>query len=72
MTLPEWTLALMTELKAAGFEVGEFHGFPLVTKPREFSETCRLLEFMTSLPADREIWDKGMLFLPRGSRAASF
>jgi hypothetical protein len=64
MTLPEWTQQLKDELTREGFEVSDYQGFPLVKKPKSFSETVRLLDFQTSLDADRRIYGEGMLFLP--------
>ena len=67
MTLPEWTKSVMDELRAAGFEVSEYQGFPLVQTPADFQEGVRLLKFHTSLAADRTIYSEGMLYAPAGA-----
>lgn len=69
MRLDEWKTILISELKAAGFEVGEYQGLPLVQMPTTFEETCRLLELRTSVACDRSIYEEGMIFLPVGSHA---
>ncbi len=71
MTLGEWTAAVIEELKAAGFDAREHQGFPLVQRPEDFQEGVRLLKFHTTLPADREIYAEGMIFVPAGSRRAA-
>jgi hypothetical protein len=72
VTLPEWTASVIAELKAAGFEVSEYQGFPLVQRPESLEETVRLLKFETKhFPADRTIYAEGMLFVPAGSRRAA-
>lgn len=71
MTLQEWTMIISAELKAEGFEVSEYQGFPLVKRPESIEEGVRLLKFHTKqFPADREIFAEGMLFVPAGSRRA--
>jgi hypothetical protein len=72
MTLAEWTKTVTDELKAAGFEVAEYQGFPLV-KPSMSGgidghlERVRLLKFTTTVACDRSIYAEGMIFLPAGS-----
>jgi hypothetical protein len=67
MTLQEWTAEVTSELRAAGFEVSEYQGFPLVKTPTSMSEGARFLKFHTSLAADRRIYSEGCLFVPAGS-----
>jgi hypothetical protein len=72
VTLPEWTASVIAELKGEGFEVSEYQGFPLVKCPETHAEGVRLLKFKTKeFPADRTIYEEGMLFVPAGSRAAA-
>jgi hypothetical protein len=69
MTLEEWTTAILTELRAAGFQPTTYQGFPLLKRPEGYWETIRLLKFHTSLPCDRRIYAEGMLFVPAGAWA---
>lgn len=76
MNLAEWTAAIVSELKAANFEVTEHQGFPLVPMPKGddwdgHRERVRLLEFRTTLPTDRKIYREGMLFIPVGAGRAA-
>jgi len=64
MTFEEWSAAISAELKAAGFPVDNFHGFPLVPMPATQPEIVRLLKFRTKQPVNREIYAEGMIFLP--------
>ena len=63
----EWTSTVTGELKAAGFEVSEYAGFPLVKEPEQIEQSVRLLKFQTSLATERQIYAEGMLFLPAGA-----
>jgi hypothetical protein len=72
VTCQEWTAKVTAELQAAGFDVIECCGFPLVKPNFDGSraghdERVRLLKFHTTLPTDRRIYAEGMLFLPAGS-----
>jgi hypothetical protein len=72
MKLTQWTATVIANLKAAGFEVSEYQGFPLVNRPESLEETERLLNFsVIGFPADRTIYAEGMLFVPAGSAAAA-
>jgi hypothetical protein len=71
MTLDEWSTTITAELRAAGFNVELYQRFPLVEIPILQSQFVKLLKFKTSMPADREIYGEGMLFMPAGSRRAA-
>jgi hypothetical protein len=58
----------MADLKAAGFEVSEHQGFPLVKCPASMEEGVRFLKFHATLAADRTFYSEGVLFTPPGSR----
>jgi len=67
MNIEEWSNDVMTELRAAGFEVTLHHGFPLVTPPPFLDGKVKLLKFKASRPADRSIYAEGVLFYPAGT-----
>ena len=67
MTLQEWTTTMCDELKAGGFDVSEYQGFPLVKRPASIEDGVRLLEFHTTYAATRKIYSEGMLFIPVGT-----
>lgn len=67
MTLQEWSAAVRAEFTAAGFEVSEYHGFPLVTCPADVESGVRLLKFRSQFPLDKRIYAEGMLLVPAGS-----
>lgn len=67
MTLQEWTAAVTAELVAAGFEVSDYQGFPLVKTPESHTEKYRFLNFSTTMGASRRIYAEGVLFVPAGS-----
>ncbi len=69
MKLPEWTAALITECRAAGFEVSEYRGFPLVQRPPDIINGVRFLKRQFSLRVERCIYAEGCLLLPPGSHA---
>lgn len=67
MTLLEWTKAISDELTAAGFNVSQHEGFPLVNTPEGLEEKVRILKLKLSLPTSRRIYSEGILFTPLGS-----
>ena len=69
MTLPEWTATIMAEARAAGFEVSEYQGFPLVQNPKDMIEGVRFLKHKFSMPVERSIYAEGCLLSPPGSQA---
>jgi hypothetical protein len=68
MRLPEWTATLMAECRAAGFEVSEHAGFPLVKRPSDLANGARFLKHKFSLAVERSIYAEGCLLLPPGSQ----
>ncbi|HEY1800051.1 MAG TPA: hypothetical protein VGG46_03870 [Terriglobales bacterium] len=74
MTLSEWTAKISAELRAAGFTVTEYSGFPLVQPSMAGDanghlERVKLLGFRTSLQCERRIYAEGMLFVPVEARS---
>jgi hypothetical protein len=67
MTLKEWSQSVTDELKAAGFEVSDYQGFPIVPMQATHEERVRFLKFRTTAPSDRRIYAEGCLFIPAGS-----
>lgn len=68
MQLPEWTATMMAECRAAGFEVSEYSGFPLVTRPADLVNGVRFLKHQFSMAVERSIYAEGCLLLPPGSQ----
>jgi hypothetical protein len=69
MTLEEAVKDISDELRAAGFQVSDYQGFPLAqTNLAEgmdaHMERVRLLKFRTRIPCDRRIYAEGMIFIP--------
>lgn len=67
MTLPEWTAKITEEAQAAGFQVTEYEGFPLIATPESFDDKYRFLKFKFSMSTDKRIYSEGILIVPAGS-----
>jgi hypothetical protein len=67
MTLEQWTKDVKASLSAAGFDVSEYQGFPLVKRPPNWDDGLRLLKFEPCYPCAKRIYAEGMLFVPFGS-----
>jgi hypothetical protein len=67
MTLDQWTKDIKADLTAAGFEVTEYQGFPLVKRPARWDDGVRLLKFVPCYSCEKRIYAEGMLFVPAGS-----
>lgn len=66
MNLKEWTAQVSKEFLAAGFEVTEYQGFPLVKAPPAMNEMIRFLEFKASIPVSRIMYAEGCILTPAG------
>lgn len=62
----QWARRVCDELRAAGFEVLEYAGFPLVLMPKTIVDTVRFLKFRCSVPISRRIYSEGCLIVPAG------
>jgi hypothetical protein len=67
MDVAAWTAQVKNEYAAAGFEVSEFSGFPLVKRPETLAATVKLLKFRASLPTESRIYAEGMILMPAGT-----
>lgn len=67
MTLEQWSAQMVEELRASGFSVSMYHGFPLVAKPEGFEDGVRLLKLQLSMPVEKRIYAEGALIVPAGS-----
>lgn len=65
MSLVEWREIVMSEVRGAGFEVSEFHGWPLVKTPESFDDKYKFLKLRFTVPAVRTIYSEGVLITPR-------
>ena len=64
MSINEWTATVVDELQKSGFDVSTHAGFPLVKTPIGIQGKVRLLNFKPSLPAERRVYQDGLLFMP--------
>jgi hypothetical protein len=67
MALADWTDQICKELRAAGFEVSVYKGFPLAKIPEAHQEIVRFLKFQTTFGAHRRMYAEGCLFMPPGA-----
>lgn len=66
MTLEEWSKATSEAVRAAGFEVEDYQGFPMVKTPAGFTEKVRLLDLDLPHGGTKRIYAQGVLITPGG------
>jgi hypothetical protein len=67
VTFEDWARDIAGKLRAAGYPVADYQGFPMVQCPKTYEETYKLLKFAQTLGCNRRIYAEGMIFLPPGA-----
>lgn len=65
MTYEEWFKLVVEELRANGFKVGVYAGFPLILEPLTIFQRIKALDLQLKVPVEKRIYGGGMLLIPR-------
>lgn len=66
MNLGEWRDAVVSELRAAGFSVSDYRGWPLVAHPGTMDDAVRFLKWVSpsGAPVCKTLYAEGALITP--------